>query len=234
MEMGLVTDDRTFGPQESYELSLTPEGRKLYDFLEPFLSKIDLSFSRSSGGIPSWNMKLSPQDFNVKIWEFIKGDKRKREFVQKLFLHMHAVSQMLNYIYRIERKREIKKAFVYSGFFKAPFVRQYCDQNGIEIATEEGARHRCPFLLNILEAIGILSQTRDSVTVNKFLISKETVKLKPKESEGETISRINALIAYLTKKAKILDSEEVSLLKESFGKNFLTDKYYLSSFELLV
>ncbi len=234
MEMGLVTDDRTFGLQENYELSLTPEGRELYDLLESFLSKIDLSFSRGSGRIPSWNMELSPQDFNVQIWEFIRGDKRKREFVQKLFLNVHAVSQMLNYIYKIERKREIKKAFVYLGFFKAPFVRQYCDQNGIEIATEEGARHRCPFLLNTLEAIGILSQTRDSVTVNKFVISKETVKLKPKESKGETLNRINALTAYITKKTKILDSEEVSLLKESFGKNFLTDKYYLSDFEILI
>jgi hypothetical protein len=29
---------------------------------------------------------------------------------------------------------------------QAPFVRQYLDQEGIEEATPEGARHRCPFL----------------------------------------------------------------------------------------
>ena len=60
---------------------------------------------------------------------------------------------MLNYIYRIERKKKISKSSIYSGFFSAPFVKMYCDQSGIDIATEEGAKHRCPFLVNVLEAM---------------------------------------------------------------------------------
>ncbi len=83
---------------------------------------------------------------------------------------------MLNYIYQIERKQDIAKSDIYKGFFEAPFVRAFCDQNGIETATEEGAKHRCPFLLNILETLGIIEQTRTNIMVNYFVISKHTIK----------------------------------------------------------
>ena len=234
MEMGLITDDRTYGPGARYELSLTPEGKQLFDLLKPLVNKIDMRFSPISEGVPSWDMRLDTQQFNSALWDFIKGDKQKREFVQKLFLNMDAVSQMLNYIYKIERKKEMAKSSVYAGFFKAPFVQQYCDQNGIEEATEEGAKHRCPFLINILESIGIVSQARSAIIVNKFLISKETMQLRPKESEGDILNRINTLKAFLENPNMKLEEEEISLLKEAFGKDFLTDKYYLKDIEILI
>ena len=112
--------------------------------------------------------------------------------------------------------------------------RIYCDQNGIEEATEEGAKHRCPFLINILESIGIVSQARSAIIVNKFLISKETMQLRPKESEGDILNRINTLKAFLENPNMKLEEEEISLLKEAFGKDFLTDKYYLKDIEILI
>jgi len=234
MEMGLITDDRAFGPDEDYELSLTPAGKNLFDLLKPLINRMDLSFNAGSEGIPSWDMKLDPQEFNIQLWNFIKGDKQKRDFVMKILLDMHAVSQMLNYIYRVERKKEISKSAVYSGFFKAPFVQQYCDQNGIEIATEEGAKHRCPFLINILESMGIVSQTRNTIVVNKFLVSKQTLQLQTKESEGDIVNRINKFKIALEKVAEVFSGEEISLFREAFGKDFLTEKYYLKDFEILV
>ena len=233
MEMGLVTDDRTFGPSETYELSLTPEGKNFYDTLKPLMNKMDFSFNAGSEGIPSWDMKLEPQEFNLQLWNF-KGDKQKRGVVLMTLLGMHAISQMLNYIYRVERKKEIAKSAVYSGFFKSPFVQQYCDQNGIEIATEEGAKHRCPFLINLLEAMGIVSRTRSSIVVNKFLVSKKTILLQAKESEGDIGKRINKLNEYLATNKSGFNDEEISLFREAFGKDFLTDKYYLNNFEILV
>jgi len=233
MEMGLIVDDRDYGPGEKYNLELTPQGKKVYQMLRPLIQKMNLTFSKGVSGIPSWNMKLNPQEFNISIWNFIKKDKKKKEYIQKIFLNTHAVSQMLNYLYRIERKKVIPKSSIYSGFFNAPFVKMYCDQNGIDIATEEGARHRCPFLLNILESIGVLTQTRSDITILKFLICKQTMQLQPKESEGTITKRIKNVSDFLLKKIDKLEPSEVSLLKEAFGKSFLTDKFYISDFEIL-
>ncbi len=233
MEMGLLVDDRNFGPGETYNLELTPEGKTLYQLLKPLIQKIDLSFSKEERGIPSWDMKLNPQDFDILLWKFIKDDKDKRKYVQKLFLNVHAVSQMLNYLYRVERKKTISKSKIYSGFFNAPFVKMYCDQNGIESATEEGAKHRCPFLINLLEAIGVVTQTRNDVAISNFLICKQTMQLQAKESEGVVIDRIKNVSDYLSKKIKILPTDEESLLKETFGKEFLTDKFYISEYSVL-
>ncbi len=233
MEMGIVVDDRNYGPDETYILELTPEGRELYTLLKPLLSKINLSFSKDEGGIPSWNMQLNANEFDILIWNFVKGDKKRKEFVQKLFLNTHAVSQMLNYLYRIERKKVIQKSSIYSGFFNAPFVKMYCDQNGIDIATEEGAKHRCPFLINVLESIGILTQNRSEVVLQEFLICKQTMKLTLKESEGDIVNRIKDISGIIKQKIKKLSSEEESLLKEAYGKDFLTNNYFLKNYEIL-
>jgi superfamily II DNA or RNA helicase len=234
MEMGLITDDRTYGPDEKYVLELAPLGKQFYELIKPLIKEIDLSFSRSEEDIPSWDMKLNPEDFNKLIWNFLKDDMTKRDFVRQLYMNTHAVSQMLNYLYRVERKKVIQKASIYSGFFKAPFVTMYCDQSGIDIATEIGAQHRCPFLINILESAGILTQTRSEVTLQEFLICKETMQLQPKESEGVIAKRIENIMNIFASKSKILDTEEQSLLKEAFGKSFLTNDFYLRDYAILV
>ena len=168
---------------------------------------------------------------NAKWLYLYTNNKNKREIVQEVFLNVHAVYQMLNYLYRIERKKVIPKSDIYQGFFNAPFIKMYCDQNGIDIATEEGARHRCPFLLNVLESIGILEQTRNEITLKKFLICRQTMQLQPKESEGTILNRVKMISDYLSGKIKEIDPSEESLLKEVFGQSFLTDKFYLDIYE---
>ena len=233
MEMGLITDDRSYGIDEKYIPELTPEGQQFYKLIKQLVQKIDLSFSKSKQDIPSWDMKMNPEEFNKDLWDFIKDDKIKRDFVRRLFLNTHAVSQMLNYLYKVERKKVIPKASIYSGFFKAPFVTMYCDQSGIDIATEEGARHRCPFLINILESIGILTQTRSEVVLTKFLICRQILKFQSKESEEAVTKRIETVISFFTNKLKVIDPDEESLLKEAFGKSFLTNEFYIKEHEIL-
>jgi superfamily II DNA or RNA helicase len=233
MEMNIIDDDRKYGAQEEYALELTPEGKKLFEVLQSLIDSLDLSFRKVGDDIPSWNMNLETQQFNRALWGFIKRDMRKRQYVQKLFLKTHAVAQMLNYLYRIERKSIISKSAIYAGFFSAPFVKLYCDQNGIDGATEEGARHRCPFLLNVLEAIGVLDQTRSEVSVNKFLVCKQTMQMSEKESRGSILCRINSLSEYLAGKLKVLPPDDELQLKEAFGKDFLTKDYYLNEYEII-
>lgn len=233
MEIGLIVDNRDYGLSEKYPLELTPEGKRMYDILSPLIDRNDLSFKEKKSDLPSWEMTLNPSDFNQQIWEYIKSKKTARDYITNLFLNTHAVSQMLNYLYRVERKKTIPKESIYSGFFNAPFVKMYCDQNGIDIATEEGAKHRCPFLLNMLEATGILTQERSKVTIEKFLVCKQIMKILPDDSDGTISNRIANIVQFLKKEKGKLDPIEESMLKETFGKSFLTGQFYLDKYEFL-
>jgi superfamily II DNA or RNA helicase len=232
MELGIIVDDRAYGPEEKYVLGLTPEGKELYDMLRGLLNKLDLSFSKGEGEVLSWDMQVDPQGFNISLWDFIKEDRAKMNYLRSLFLTMDALAQMLNYIYKVERKAKIEKNAIYSGFFNVPFVKQYCDKNGIDIATEEGAKHRCPFLLNLLEGIGIINQDRNNITVRKFLICKQIMQLEGKEEEAAISKRIREVEEFVFKKKKMA-AEQESLLKEAFGKEFLTEAFYLKDYEIL-
>lgn len=231
MELGLVIDDRTLGKDQEFSLELTPKGDKFYALLEPLINKLDLSFKEKDESIPSWDMNLDVSSFNREIRLFISDKPSIKEIISYDFLQMPAVQLMLNYIYRIERAPVIQKSKIYSGFFKSPDVARYCDQNGIEEATDEGAKHRCPFLLNILEAIGVLDNQRNDISLLMFLASRQTLQIKDKEPEEDVEKRINALKNYVTKGIVTLDENEISLLKESFGKDFLTPEYFLKHFE---
>lgn len=230
MEMGLIIDDRNY-PDEGYILELTPDGKELYDLLKNLIENIDLSFSREKKSL-SWRMNLNPSEFNKQIWDHIKSNEYKRNFVRNLFLKVPAVSQMLNYLYKVGRKKDIIKSEIYNEFFNVPFVKMYCDQEGIKPATLESSRRRCPFLINILHSIGILDQTRSDVSINVFLVCKETMRLKPDDEELLLEKRIKIVSNYLEKKTSS-DSEEESLLKEAYGVEFLRDDYYLDKFDFL-
>lgn len=227
MELGLVVDDRKIGADTEYHLQLTPKGKEVAEALKPLFKKLDLTFKDKDSDIPSWEMNAQPSVFNEALSNFIQKNLKEGKLITKVFLDMHAVGLMLNYLYRIERKTTITKNSIYQNFFQASFVANYCDQNGIEAATEEGAKRRCPFLLNILEATGIIKQETSSIEVLEFVLSNQTLQLQYKENEQEITERINKIKNAPDK----LSKEEVSLLKETFGKEFLTEKYYLKTFK---
>ena len=145
MELGLLVDDRTLEKDEKLELKLNPQGLVFYKLLKPVIENINLSFKKKQQNIPSWDMNIPATDFNLSIRSFILKHKNKKDKIRAMFLEMHAIRFMLNYLYRVERKKIISKADIYKGFFNSQEVARYCDQNGIEVATEEGAKHRCPF-----------------------------------------------------------------------------------------
>ncbi len=231
MELGLLVDDRTVAEDEIFKLELSPSGKDFYDILKPVIDKLDLTFKDKNQDIPSWDMDTPVNDFNLAIRDFINRNKADQEKISTIFIEMHAVRLMLNYLYRVERQKIISKANIYGGFFNSPEVSKYCDQNGIEEATEEGAKHRCPFLLNILEAMGVLENGRSSIELKKFLASPSLLKAGDKEPEELLNSRIEAIKKYYSEGKIILEEQEISLLKEMFGKDFLTPKYFLDKFE---
>ena len=64
---------------------------------------------------------------------------------------------MLKYIFHVSQKKVVRRADLYRDYFNTPFIQSYFERHGIVQDSEEGAKRRLPFLINILEACGIVS-----------------------------------------------------------------------------
>ncbi len=170
---------------------------------------------------------------NEAIKTLIRKDGGARSVFFRVFLHMHAVEQMLAFLYHIEQKTKIPRGEIYEQFFQAPFVKQYCDQEGIEETTLEAARRRCPFLLNILEACDIIDAERSVIIVKALALSPFLVKPYLHEEPEKSVARMKALQTAWPDKPELLDGEDLSILRELFGSKFLTSDYHLSSLAII-
>jgi len=231
MELGLLKDDRDKASLDSYKAELTPKGVEAFKVLRPFLDRLNLDFPKGEDGVPSSQMKLADRQYNIKLRDFLSGRDDARKLVVGIILKMPAVAQMASYLYQIERRASISRSEVYTNFFKTPFVKHYCDREGIAEATDEAAKHRCPFLLNLLEACGAISQARAEITVERLLIAGTIIRSNRKESFEEADKRAQKLfVAWPTNEASV-PPDEVSLIREQFGADILTDRYYLKTAE---
>ena len=238
MEMGLLIDGRKIAStgektgkrdasedvedkNQIYYPLLTSKGEKFFILLQDLINNIDLKFNNAN----SWRMRIDSNEFNKQIWNFIRKNLHVKNAIRNILLDMPAAIQMLNFLYQFGRKKEYEKQDIYSNFFKWKKVKEFCNRNGIEESTEEGAKHRCPFLLNILESLGIISQSSTKIMINFFLISKKTIEI-------EDISLKNISLHYNNLVNKI-DSTHLSILKEKFGKDFGTPNYVFEKFEVM-
>jgi len=233
MELGLMVDDRKLRADEVYVPALTPAGRELYNVLKPLLERLDLKFHHDGGGVPSTRMALDDREYNKIIYDFISKHPKARSLFRLMFIKMPAIIHMLLFLYQIGRKTEMERSEIYGEFFSAPFVKQYCDQEGIEEATDEAARRRCPFLLNILEAVGIVELDTLRVLVKKFLIAAPIVRSHRRESMEEADKRARNVRDAWPDKENTLDVGDLSILRELFGRSFLTRDYYLKEAEYI-
>ena len=234
IELGILNDDRKIVNGEDYVPELTIIGQELRNSLVTLLESLELNFPISDDGIPSTRMVLPDQEYNRLIAEFISHNNQARTLWLRIVVKMPAVAQMLAYLYQVARKIDIERSEIYRDFFNAPFVQQFCDQEGIEEATEESSRRRCPFLLNILESCGIIAQNNRTISVRKFLITTNVVRSNRRESLEESELRASQLFQeWRNNESALLDSNDVSILRELFGANFLTDNYHLTEAEYI-
>ncbi len=224
MELGIITDYRNYANDENYEPKLTVKGHYLYLCLKSELEKLNLTFELGDDGIPSTRMS-NEINYNHLIREQINNNQNIKEMIYKIFLNMSAVQQMLAFIYHVCRKKEIPRQEIYEQFFQAPFVKKFCDSEGIEIATLEASKRRCPFLLNILDSCGIIDQDRNKIYVNKLVLTPYLVKFDTKENENILIERIKEIINFYSGNQSNLS--QIVMLKELFSSDFLTENYYL-------
>jgi len=211
---------------KKYVLELTNEGEAVFKKLRSMLSSLDLSFIGSTSSRPSWRMTKNESYFNEKLKKFFDNNPNDKVVNRGRFLELEPVSQMLNYFYRIERKTNIKKSDIYKEFFKTPFVEQYCSEYGIEPATDESAKRRCPFILNILEALDFIKQKTSEIVLQTIVISPHTIRINKDETDQEIRKRITNFMNFRESKQP-LSSSDKSALKEVFGNDFLTQSFYL-------
>jgi superfamily II DNA or RNA helicase len=233
MELGILPDDRNFAADEIYPLELTPLGKELYEAFRPLLDGMNLDFPREADGIPSTRMHDNEETYNNAIRDHIRANAGARKIAYRVFLKMHAVQQMLAFLYHIIRSPEVERSTIYDQFFQAPFVKQFCDQEGIDEATPEASRRRCPFLLNILAACDVIDTERSKVAIKKLLFLLSLLKPFHREEIEITAARFRAVVAAFPQSPEHLDDEDLSIVRELFGGTFLTTDYYLTEFEVV-
>ena len=232
MELGLLEDDRAAPPGDDFIPELTPLGRELREAVKTFMRSKDLTFKQGDDGVPSTAMPLVESDYNDVFLRAASSSEETSALIHRVFLAMPAVQQMMAYLYHVARQEEVPKAQIYDEFFKMPLVRQFCDREGIETATEEAAKRRCPFLLNVLNALGVLEIERSSVRVKRLLLTPFLVRPVEREDEGTTKARLEGVRLAWHGKGQVLSTVDVSVLRELFGPDFLTEKYYLFHFDV--
>jgi hypothetical protein len=229
MELGILEDDRRAPPEGDFVPSLTPIGRELRSALEPHLAAIDLSFQVEADGIPSTRMRDQEEMYNALVRSAVRENPQTAALVYRTVLRMHAVQQMLAFLYHVCREPSVERDFIYANFFQAPFVKQFMDQEGIEEATIEASKRRCPFLLNLLNAVAILELERKSVKVNSLLLVPPLVRPYAREEEEASVQRLKRLEAAWPDREELLPPDDLSVLRELFGPDFLTERYPLKT-----
>lgn len=160
IEMGFVTDIRYVDDSASYSPELTDQGLVLWELVSPHVDTRQLEMG--GGEEPSTTLPQPASYYNALIRDACAASQPLNDLYSRSMLGMPAVAQMLDYLGQFPEDR-VAKNDVYRGFFSFEPVVEFCNEVGIEPGTEESARHRCPFLLNILESLGKLDQEKTHV-----------------------------------------------------------------------
>lgn len=209
MGMGLIVDDRKLG-HDTKEIELTADGIKLFEILKELINNIDLSFKQKEKGL-SWEMTIS--DFVKPMKDFLNNHPDNRiEFI-KIIMNMDAVKQMFQFLYFDSRKTELLKSDCYSLFFESSRTIKYCEVQGIEIPSEEAAKHRIPFIISLLEIMDFLETSRSEIKLKTILFDKNIF-------EDIDEDKINII----AKDYKNGNGEYIEYLKEKMGLNLINNK----------
>jgi superfamily II DNA or RNA helicase len=227
MELDLIFDDRdpeSSGDKTRYQ-NLTSKGKTLYNTLNKYVTDTDFyDFVDESKAEVSWSMLHSESYFN----DFIKGIPTvERLELLRTFLDMDAVIHMLKFLFHVSQNKEIfnRTNDIYNLFFDTPFVKHYFEINGIKQDSEEGAKRRLPFILNILEAFKII-EFADRSTIK--VINLPLVNILFSEDIERQNGNKEAVVNYYSGKT-LPDSGGLSELRSLFGKDFLTSNYFIKS-----
>ena len=210
MELKLLKDIREQNVEKNV-LEIAPNGEVLYEIVKPLYRTLDLSFKSKKE--KTWDMTLNSSEFVQAVRNLVCKDASNWKKYASMMMQFDAALQMMQFLYFECRCRNVRKQVVYSSFAQSDFVRKYCEFNGIEVPTETGMGHRAPFILSVLETMGVISTSTSEVQVEKIVIADALFDDLP----------INLSVDDVYK--KLLNektSEEIDLyVNTKFGKNGL-------------
>lgn len=232
MELWLIRDERDMLMTDEYKLELTDKWIWLYENLKELINRVDLSFKDKWLDHPSWEMVQDTSYFNTQIRDYIK-DKPFLKEIYEIFISMDAIQLILKYLYKVERKETISKSSIYENFFKYSEVFEYCDQRWIDTASDEWAKHRCPFLLNVLEMLWIIDNNRSDIQILTFFIFPELLRFDRSESNNVIIERYSSIKNYILNSSWELSENDIIWLREIFWGEFLTESFFMNNFTFI-
>ena len=145
--------------------------------------------------------------------------------LENIFFKMDAVQHLLKFLFHSNQNKEIfnRKEDIYNKYFDTPFIKNYFEINGIQQDSDEGASRRLPFIINILHSLNIVDfLNRSEIKLNKL-------PMLPYLFDNNQ-SYIESVYKYYN--SSILpDTSICSELKVLFGKDFLTDSYFVKNLE---
>jgi hypothetical protein len=86
--------------------------------------------------------------------------------------------------------------------------------------------------LNILAACGVVELERSNVTILKLLLMPCLVQANSREDEAKVSQRLTAVENAWPADAAAVEAEDLSILRELFGANFLTPQYHLTTLDI--
>ena len=233
MELGLLQDDRTIPGNDDVFPELLPLGHEVRKVLKPVLQQLDLTLPPDEEGIPSSRMQEEESVYNAAIRNRVDSDPEAGRVIRNAILGMPAVRQMLAFLYHISRKETVERSYIYERFFQAPLVQRFMEQEGIKEASPEAAKRRCPFLLNLLDALGVIESDRHKVTVRQFVIIPDLVRPHAGEDGAVSRKRAQAMKAVWPNHPEALSDKDLTVLRELFGANLFTADYSLTHLPLM-
>ena len=225
MELKILEDDRRAQAGDDFDPNLTPLGQELRRLLHARLRETDLNFPRDEDDIPSTRMNRQEQDYNDLILTALNEDAIAAPVIRQVVFGMHAVQQMLLFLYQNCRNGPTTRSFVYENFFQSPPVLQFTEREGIRPATSEASRRRCPFLLNLLAAAGVIQQDTNNVTLQQFVLFPQIVRVPTDQSDGQADERLRLIKEAWPANPNAMPNDELSSCRELFGPQFLTNQF---------
>lgn len=229
MELGLIVDDRKVEDKEDKSVyqNLTKKGEVLYKILKKYASDPSFfEFKDSSKVKVSWEMIHKEQYFN----DFIKNlPLSEKEELMSIFFNMDAVQHLCKYLFHEnQNKQDFIRREVYDGYFDTPFIKEYFEINGIKQDSDRGAERRLPFIINILESFEVVKFVNRSMF--KVVKLPKVSFLYSNKVENQARNK-EAVEKYYSSSGRILpESITLTELRSLFGKDFLTDNYFVKNY----
>lgn len=168
MEMEIIEDNRNLTDQSKFKIELTTKGKTITKMLTPLLDVANLDFKYKSSTIPSWEMIANKTHYVTLLKVLINSSTQYLLFWQNLISFPAVV--IMHELLKSANDKEISKTnFIYNNFYLFKPTLTFCNALNIKPGTVENAKHRCPFLLDLLEIGGILEQERSFIILNNEL-----------------------------------------------------------------